>query len=78
MAFDAFYFDESLNFATLRDGIFTTSQWRLLGDSILLAIGAATIAVMIGVPYAFLCEKTDLPGRGFFAIAYLTPLHNNE
>ncbi|MEN8130503.1 MAG: iron ABC transporter permease [Pseudomonadota bacterium] len=74
LVFDAFYLDGTLNIAPLADSIFTFSQWKLLGASLLLAMGTSTIAVLIGVPFAFLCEKTDLPGRGFFSIAYLVPL----
>jgi iron(III) transport system permease protein len=60
--------------AGVRALFLTESQWALLVRSIVLAAGAAVLAVIIGVPYAFLCEKTDLPGRSFFALAYLVPL----
>ncbi len=57
------------------DALFlTASQWSLLGRNVALAAGASLLAVLIGVPYALLCEKTDLPGRAFFSLAYLVPL----
>jgi iron(III) transport system permease protein len=74
LIFDAFYFEGSQNLISLADSVFTSSQWKLLSNSLLLATGTAALALLIGVPYAFLCEKTELPGRGFFAIAYLIPL----
>jgi len=52
----------------------TDSHWGLLGTSLLLALGTSILALAIGVPYAFLCAKTDLPGRSFFSIAYIVPL----
>lgn len=58
----------------LADWFLSERQWRLLGNSLLLAAGASAAAAAIGVPFAFLCEKTDLPAAPFFAIAYLVPL----
>ena len=71
---DAFLFtagDESPNF---QDLLLSSRQWGLLCSSLLLATGAALLASVIGVPYAFLCQKTDLPGRILFSGAYLIPL----
>ncbi len=60
--------------AAIESLFLTASQWSLLGRSVTLAAGASLLAVLIGVPYALLCEKTDLPGRSFFSLAYLVPL----
>ncbi|AGA90535.1 ABC-type Fe3+ transport system, permease component [Thioflavicoccus mobilis 8321] len=60
--------------AAIKSLFLTSSQWSLLGRSVTLAAGASLLAVLIGVPYALLCEKTDLPGRAFFSLAYLVPL----
>lgn len=54
--------------------LLTRGQWELLGTSLLLATGTMALAVAIGVPFALLCEKTDLFGRGSFALAALLPL----
>ena len=53
---------------------FSGIRWDLFGRSVLLAVGATALAVVLGVPYAFLCAKTDLPGQGPFSVLFLTPL----
>ncbi len=49
-------------------------QWRLFGRSLGIAAGAASLALVLGVPYAVLCERTDLPGRSLWMLAGLLPL----
>lgn len=71
---DAFYFEDSLNLDSSADHVFTFGQYKPFINSLLLASGTAALALLIGAPYAFLCEKTALPGRKFFAFAYLIPL----
>ena len=71
---DAFLIEGELSLVPASVAALTTTQWQLLGNSLLLAMGTALLALLIGVPYAFLCEKTDLPGRTFFSLVYLIPL----
>jgi iron(III) transport system permease protein len=51
-----------------------SSNWRLLGNSLGIAGLAALLAVLIGVPYAVLVTRTDIPGKGFLSWIYLVPL----
>jgi len=74
LVLEAVFPEGGLDLSTLPDLLLTSRQWDLLGSSVLLATGASMLAALVGVPYAFLCQKTDLPGRSFFAIAYLIPL----
>ena len=46
----------------------------LAQNSLLLAAATTLFAVMIGVPFAFLCQRTLFFGRRLFTILYLTPL----
>ena len=49
-------------------------QFVLFGRSLLLAGSTALVALLLGLPLAFLVQRTDLPGRNFFGIACLVPL----
>ncbi|MBV9409320.1 MAG: iron ABC transporter permease, partial [Candidatus Eremiobacteraeota bacterium] len=57
---------------------FTTSIYlRPILNSLLLALGVATIAVLLGTPLAWLIARTDLPGRAWLraliTAAFVTP-----
>ncbi len=71
---EAFWVDGALDSSALSKLMLTSHQWRLLGNSLVLATGASAIALFIGVPYALLVEKSDFWGRSFFKLAYLVPL----
>ncbi|HET6201340.1 MAG TPA: ABC transporter permease subunit [Planctomycetota bacterium] len=59
------------NFATvLTEG----RQWGLLGRSLLLGLGSAVGAFLLGFPYGFLVARTDTPGRRMFAALAVGPL----
>ncbi len=74
LGFETLISEDGLDPTAWRVLLLTGGQWRLLGDSLLLAAGASALAVALGVPYAFLCEKTRLFGRRVFRLAYLAPL----
>ena len=57
-----------------RELLLTQRQWQLLQNSVLLAGGASSIALILGVPLAFFIQKTDLWGRSLFSLVYLSPL----
>jgi len=42
--------------------------------TLILCLGTVALSLIIGIPFAFLLEYTDLPFRSFFKIAYLLPL----
>jgi iron(III) transport system permease protein len=46
----------------------------LLGRSALIGISSAALALALGVPYALLTTRTDLPGRRVWAMLGLLPL----
>jgi iron(III) transport system permease protein len=49
-------------------------QWQLLTRSLILAASAAGVALVLGVPYALLCERTDLPVVPLWRVLGLLPL----
>jgi len=51
-----------------------TINVKLLGNSLAIATLAALLAIALGVPYALLVTRTDIPLRGFFTAIYLVPL----
>jgi len=74
LGLDAVWSEGRLDLSPLRVLLFTEGQWRLLQDSLLLAASATGVALVLGLPFAVLCQKTDLWGRSFFGLAYLVPL----
>ncbi|MFP4474499.1 MAG: ABC transporter permease [Desulfatibacillaceae bacterium] len=54
--------------------LLSSRQLVLLGDTLLLAAGAAVFACLLGAPLAFLAARTDVPGRRLLRALYLFPL----
>ena len=50
------------------------STWRLVWNTVLLAVGVVTASVLVGVPLAWLVTRTDLPARRVWAAAAALPL----
>lgn len=50
------------------------TTWRLVWNTVLLAAGVVTASVLVGVPYAWLVTRTDLPARRVWAAAGALPL----
>lgn len=48
--------------------------WRLLGNSAAIAVSSSALAVLAGVPYAWLCTCTDLWNSRLWRVAGLIPL----
>jgi iron(III) transport system permease protein len=74
LGIEAIWIDGQLDFSPFQQLLLTPSQRTLLQNSLLLASGATLVALVLGIPFAFLCQKTDMWGRSFFALAYLIPL----
>ena len=50
------------------------TTWRLVWNTLLLAVGVVSASVLVGVPLAWLVTRTDLPGRRVWATAAALPL----
>ena len=50
------------------------STWRLVWNTVLLAIGVVAASVLVGVPLAWLVTRTDLPARRVWSTAGALPL----
>lgn len=50
------------------------STWRLVWNTLVLAVGVVAAAVAVGVPLAWLVTRTDLPARRVWATAGALPL----
>src|SRR5689334_5754811 len=49
------------------------STWTVLGNTAIFALGSTTLAMLIGVFFAFMVERTDMPLKSFaFAVVPLT------
>jgi iron(III) transport system permease protein len=48
--------------------------WDLIANTLVFAAGSTFIAILIGLPLAWLLERSDFPGRDFFAAAILVPM----
>ena len=55
-------------------GLFNSRQMSLALNSVTLAGGTAFFSLVIGMPFAFLCFKTDLRGRNLFGWIYIIPV----
>ena len=50
------------------------TTWRLVWNTLLLALGVVSASVLVGVPLAWLVTRTDLRGRRAWATAAALPL----
>ncbi len=74
LGWESIWIDGGVDFSPLRELLLTPRQWTLLANSLQLAAGATVVALLIGLPYAYLCQKTGIWGRSFLRLAYLVPL----
>jgi thiamine transport system permease protein len=51
----------------------TADVWRLVGFTVAQAAGATAVAVVAGLPVAFLLARTNLPGLGLIRVIILVP-----
>ncbi len=73
-----------LGSACFADGAFTLERFQhlllderqrgLLGNSLLVGVGTAFFATLIGAPIGFLVARTDLPGRSVLGVLCAAPL----
>lgn len=63
-----------ISLAPLTSLLLTPRQIHLMMNSLVLASGTTISVVVIGVPLAFLIQRTDVPFSRFFTFAYLIPL----
>jgi iron(III) transport system permease protein len=49
--------------------------WKIVGNTVALALGSTLIAVFAGVVAAILVGRTDMPGRGLMGELFLWPLY---
>ncbi len=52
----------------------SSREWKLLFNTLVLAVSTTFITVLLGVPLGTLFAKTDLPLRRFFAVLFIIPL----
>lgn len=69
--FDA---DGHFTFAAYSSVLASGRQWILLGHSLQVAAGATGVALLLGLPLAFLTARTNVPLRGLFSVLYAAPL----
>ena len=58
----------------LRRALADPFSWEVMGWTAGIALLGTLGAVLLGVPFAVLTARTDLPGRGFFSALYAAPL----
>jgi len=75
MFFSTFFAaDGSFSIAPYANVLASGRQWILLGHSLQVAGSATAVALLLGLPLAFLTARTDLPLRGLFSAVYAAPL----
>ena len=66
--------DGAFSFENYRHLLATGRSWKLLGNSLTLALLTALISVFVGLPLGLLLAKTDLPLRRAFVMLFTLPL----
>lgn len=74
MLVTAFRVDGAWSFAAYKGVLVEARQWSLLGNTVALGLLGTGGAVLLGLPYAFLISRTDLPLRRLFSILYIVPI----
>jgi iron(III) transport system permease protein len=69
-----FWHEGHISWLYLQGLILGSRQLDLLKTSMLLAGTATCLSLVLGLPYALLVERADLPGRSLLGLAYLIPL----
>ena len=57
--------EAGLTFAYFAQAWTSPSTWGVLGNTLVFALGSTTLAMTIGVFFAFMVERTDMPMKGF-------------
>lgn len=63
-----------LGFAEAGDFLFRPRVWLLLSNTVRLLVGGVVLSVVLGVGFAWLTVRTDLPGRGWWHGLLAAPL----
>lgn len=56
------------------DNVVDEKTWSLVGRTLGFGLGAASVALLMGVPYGFLVSRTNLFGRGLLKVLGIVPL----
>lgn len=62
------------SFANYARALTNATFWRLLGNSVLYALGVSTLAIVLGFALAFITIRTNAPLRGLAVVTALVPL----
>jgi iron(III) transport system permease protein len=64
----------SWTLANYKDVFTSSATYRVLGTSIIYAVGSLILSMLIVLPLAFLLERTDFPFKRFLRLVVLAPL----
>lgn len=65
---------QAIDLQKLDDLFLNKSQLDLLVNSLAIGCGATLLSILMGVPFAFLCDRTAFFGLRFFKWLYLIPI----
>lgn len=74
MLSDSLHVNSGLSMDAYSKVFLTKRQFGLLRNSLMLGFGTTLLALVVGVPLAFIISRTDLPYRGLFKILAAAPL----
>ena len=63
-----------LTFANYARAYANPATYELIYNTVVFALGSAAIAVFLGIIFAWLVERTDLPGKDFVYPLFLVPI----
>jgi len=71
---DALGYPETLTFVHLSEFAQLSDEWRALWRSLWIAVASVGLAALVGVPLAFLFERTEFPGRRVLGALVALPI----
>lgn len=66
---------QSLTFSNYPRVLTNPAIWRVIGNTVLLMVGSTVIGTLLGITFAVLLVRTDLPGRRIFSALITIPYY---
>lgn len=69
-----FLFDSGFTLSNYVDVYTNPRTWRMLGQTLIFAVGGTTIALVLGTTFAWLVERASVPGARVFRLLLILPM----
>jgi iron(III) transport system permease protein len=69
-----FLFDPGFTLSNLREVFGSSRTYHVMLNTLVLAVGCTTVALTLGITFAWLIERTNLPGARAFRVLIILPM----